>query len=265
MSRIEATLKNVGVMGDKALIAYVMAGDPSLDETLSIVFEMEKAGADIIEIGIPFSDPIADGPTIQQAADRALQKGVTLTKVLDLVKTLRRQTKIPLILMTYCNPIYAFGLENFFKAARRNGVNGIIIPDLPIEEARDFIHQGRKHLIDLIFLVAPTTPPERIEKILKAGSGFVYYVPVTGVTGTTLKDWASISQRISALKEMTDRPVAAGFGISSPEEASKIAGSADGIIVGSALVRIIATAPDNPNYLAKLSDLITSLKKAISK
>jgi len=263
MSRIIATLKNIALVHEKGLIAYVMAGDPSLAASEEIVLEVERAGADIIEIGVPFSDPIADGPSIQQAAERALRQGVSLSDVLNLVASLRRKTKIPLILMTYCNPILAFGLERFFKEARRVGVNGVIIPDLPPDEARDFLPKARRALIDMIFLVAPTTPPERVEKILAKGSGFVYYVPLTGVTGAKLEEKAEICRRIEALKAMTDRPVAAGFGISNPEEAKEIAQSADGIIVGSALVRIIAAAPENPNYLRALSALVSSLKEAI--
>ena len=263
MSRIEATLKNVALVHEKGLIAYVMAGDPSLEASAEIILEIEQAGADIIEIGVPFSDPIADGPTIQKAADRALSQGVSMADVLDLVSALRRQTKIPLILMTYCNPILAFGIDRFFKEARRVGVNGVIIPDLPPDEAKDFLPKARRQLIDLIFLIAPTTPLERVEKILNTGSGFVYYVPLTGVTGAKLKEKEKICNRIDVIKAMTERPVAVGFGISSPEEAEEIAQAADGIIVGSALVRIIATASENPEYLEQLSALVSSLKQAI--
>jgi len=263
MSRITATLKNVALIHEKGLIAYVMAGDPSLSASEKIILEIERAGADIIEIGVPFSDPIADGPTIQKAADRALGQGVSLSDVLNLVANLRQKTKIPLILMTYCNPVLAFGLDRFFKEARRVGLNGVIIPDLPPDEAKDFLPKARRALIDLIFLVAPTTPPERVERILAKGSGFVYYVPLTGVTGAKLQQKASICERVQALKTMTDRPVAVGFGISSPQEAKEIAQTADGIIVGSALVKIIAGASENPNYLADLSALVSSLKAAI--
>ena len=263
MNRIESTFKNIISKGEKVLIAYVMAGDPTLKQTEQIVLEIEKAGADVIEIGVPFSDPVADGPTIQAAAERALRQGVTLRNVLDLVSTLRRQTKIPLILMTYCNPIYAFGIEAFFKGAKGAGVDGLIIPDLPPEEAKEFILHGRRHLIDLIFLIAPTTPPDRIQKIVKIGAGFIYYVPLTGVTGSKLTDKEAVRERLRQLKSMTDRPIAAGFGISTPEEAKQIAQEADGIIVGSALVRIIETSQSDPNYLLSLATLVSSLKRAI--
>lgn len=265
MGRIEATLKNVLLMREKSLIAYVMAGDPSLAATEEIVLEVDRAGADLIEIGVPFSDPIADGPTIQKAAERALTQNVSLSDVLVLVAKLRKQTKVPLILMSYCNPILAYGLPRFFKEARRVGVNGLIIPDLPPEEAGDFLPLARRELIDMIFLVAPTTPDTRLKTILKAGSGFVYYVPVTGVTGSKLTGKTEICERITVLKTHTDRPVAAGFGIASAEDAAMIGQAADGVIVGSALVRIIGTAAENPDYLAELSTFVSSLKTALKK
>ncbi len=263
MSRIEATIKNIRVVREKALIAYVMAGDPTLKESIEIVLEVERAGADMIEIGVPFSDPIADGPTIQKAADRALLNDVSMADVMNMVKTLRKETKIPLILMSYCNPILAYGLTDFFKDARQAGVNGVIVPDLPPEEAKPFLPLARKHLIDLIFLVAPTSTPDRVQKILKAGSGFVYYVPLTGVTGSKLTGKDSIQKRIKDLKTLTDRPVAAGFGISTPEDAECIGSAADGVIVGSALVKIIGSASENPDYFNELSAFVSSLKSAL--
>ncbi len=263
MGRIEATLKNVLLMREKSLIAYVMAGDPTLAATEEIVLEVDRAGADLIEIGVPFSDPIADGPTIQKAADRALKYNVSLRDILALVANLRKQTKVPLILMSYCNPIFAYGLPEFFKEARRVGVNALIVPDLPPEEAGGFLPLARRELIDMIFLVAPTTPDERLKKILKAGSGFVYYVPLTGVTGSKLSGKAEICERITHLKTHTDRPVVAGFGIASPEDAKDLGQAADGVIVGSALVKIIGTAAENPNYLSDLSAFVASLKGAL--
>lgn len=263
MSRIESAFKNGAARGEKALIAYVMAGDPSLAQTAQIVLEIEKVGADLIELGVPFSDPVADGPTIQKASERALKQGVTLRGVLDLVAMLRRQTKIPLILMTYSNPVYAFGLGAFFKEAKGAGVDGLIVPDLPHEEAKEFLSLAKRHLIDLIFLVAPTTPPERAERIVKDSGGFIYYVSLTGITGAALTEKESIRARIQKLKTITDRPVAVGFGISTPEEAKEMSRAADGIIVGSALVKIIETAQNDPAYLSRLSGRVSSLKAAI--
>ncbi|HIE64592.1 MAG: tryptophan synthase subunit alpha [Nitrospira sp.] len=263
MSRIEAALRKVQAKREKGLIAYVMAGDPSLEESAKIILEIEKGGADLVEIGIPFSDPIADGPTIQKASERALRQGVNVRKVLDLVANLRRQTKIPLILMSYCNPIYAFGIESFFKEAKRAGVDGLIVPDLPPEEAADFILQSRKTCIDQIFLAAPTTPLERLEKIIKVVTGFLYYVPLTGVTGSELKGKNSIGERVRQIKSLTEKPVAVGFGISTPEDAKKIGLEADAVIVGSALVRIIETASSDSDYLLRLSGFVSSLKQAL--
>jgi len=262
MSRIESIFKNLADRREKALIAYVMAGDPSLAETAQIVLEMEKAGADLIELGVPFSDPVADGPTIQKASERALHQGVTLRGILDLVSVLRRQTKIPLILMTYSNPIYAFGLAAFFKEAKGVGVDGVIIPDLPHDEAKEFLSHAKRHLIDLIFLIAPTTSPERAERIIKDSAGFIYYVSLTGITGAALTEKDSVRTRVQQLKSLTDRPVAVGFGISTPEGAKEMAQAADGIIVGTALVKIIETASNDPTYLSRLTGLISSLKAA---
>jgi tryptophan synthase alpha chain len=255
--------KNVQARNEKALIAYVMAGDPTLERTVEIVLELEKAGADLIELGVPFSDPVADGPTIQKAAARALEAGATLKKILELVATLRLRTKIPLILMSYCNPIYAIGLKEFFKEARRVGVDGLIVPDLPVEEGTEFASLAKRHRIDLVFLVAPTTPPDRTQKILSLSEGFIYYVSLTGITGAALTDRSSVQKPIQQIKSMTATPVAVGFGISTPEEAKEIAQAADGIIVGSALVKIIETAPRDPAYLSRLSELVSSLKQAI--
>lgn len=263
MSRIESTFKSLAARGEKALIAYVMAGDPTLAQTTEIVFEIEKAGADMIELGVPFSDPVADGPTIQKADERALRQGTTLRAVLDLVSVLRRQTKIPLILMTYCNPIYAFGLPAFFKESKEVGVDGLIIPDLPHEESKEFLSQARRHGIDLILMIAPTTPPERAERLMKEGSGFIYYVSLTGITGVPIAEKEAVRERILQLKSMTSLPIAVGFGISTPEAAKEIARAADGIIVGSALVKIIEAAPNDPAYLSRLAELVSSLKSAV--
>ncbi|MFY9268211.1 MAG: tryptophan synthase subunit alpha [Candidatus Manganitrophaceae bacterium] len=266
--RIGAAFKNLASRGEKGLIAYVMAGDPNLSETAEIVLAMEKAGADLIELGVPFSDPVAEGPTIQKASERALRGGTTLRQVIDLVASLRRRTEIPLILMTYCNPIYAFGLPAFFKEAREAGVDGVILPDLPIDEGKEFLKQATRHGIDLIFLVAPTTTEGRAAKILREGTGFIYYVSLTGVTGSRLAGAEEIRERIQRLKMQlksmnSDKPVAVGFGISTPEEAKEMARSADGIIVGTALVKVVESASTDPDYLRRLSEFVAALKEAI--
>ncbi|MBI3598121.1 MAG: tryptophan synthase subunit alpha [Nitrospirae bacterium] len=171
MTRIKNRFDQLAAKGEKALIAYIMAGDPDLSETEKIVLEMEKAGADLIELGVPFSDPVADGPTIQKAAERALRQDVTLPLILERVALLRKKTKIPILLMTYLNPICAMGVELFFKEARRVGVDGVIVPDLPLEEAKECLYWSRRYRIDLVFLVAPTTPLDRIAKISAVATG----------------------------------------------------------------------------------------------
>jgi tryptophan synthase alpha chain len=265
VSRIASLFTRLAKQEETALIAYVMAGDPSLGETERIVLALEQSGADIVELGVPFSDPIADGPTIQQAADRALRSGTTLPAILTTVASLREKTQIPLLLMTYCNPVLAFGIEHFFQEAHAAGVDGVIIPDLPLEESRRFVSVRLRHRVDLILLVAPTTPETRMAEISQHSSGFIYYVSLLGITGTALLDRGGVKDRIRTLKKTTSLPVAAGFGISTPDEAAEIAEVADGIIIGSALVKIIATAPDDPAYLTRLSETVRTLKQAIGK
>jgi tryptophan synthase alpha chain len=262
LSRIQQTFNDLATQGKKALIAYIMAGDPDLSATEEIVFEMEKAGVDMIELGVPFSDPVADGPTIQKASERALAKGVTLKSVINTVSALRKQTKMPILLMTYLNPIHAMGVELFFKKGRAAGIDGVIIPDLPLEEAKPYLALSRQYRIDLIFLIAPTTPPSRMKKIVKEASGFIYYVALTGITGAKISDIVSVTEQIQKIKTMTKIPVAVGFGVTA-ENIGEVACSADGAIVGSELVKIIASAGDDPAYLSKLSHRITQLKEAL--
>lgn len=264
MSRIPAVFHRLSLQKEKALITYLMAGDPTLSQTADMVLAMEKAGADLIELGVPFSDPVADGPVIARAASRALAQGVSLQDVLGLVARLRRQSQIPLILMTYVNPVYAVGLVPFFREAQAVGVDGIIIPDLPIEEASEFVALSRCHDIDLVFLVTPTTEALRIQKIVKSGSGFIYYVSLTGITGAPLIEKKGLRGQIRKIKSKTDLPVAVGFGIATPGEAREVARDAEGVIVGSALVKIIETAQENPAFVEALAAAVSSFKKAIS-
>jgi tryptophan synthase alpha chain len=269
MSKIKNRFEQLAVKGEKALIAYIMAGDPNLSETCKIVLELEKAGADFIELGVPFTDPVADGPTIQKAAERALHQGVTLPLILEHVANLRRKTTIPILLMTYLNPIFAMGrnavcgLEHFFKEARRVGVDGVIIPDLPLEEAKECLHWSRRYRVDLIFLVAPTTPLERVEKIASYTTGFLYYVSITGITGASIKNIASVTKRISEIKSLVKIPVVAGFGISTGEEAKAVSRVADGVVVGSLFVKTIETAKQEADILPILYQQTASLKAAI--
>jgi tryptophan synthase alpha chain len=256
-SRIEKTFKRLKKEGKKAFIPYVMAGDPSLERTKEIVLLFEECGADIVELGVPFSDPLADGPTIQRASERALKNGVTLRKVISHVKDLRQTTRIPIVLMTYYNPVFKYGEENFIKDSKDAGVDGVIIPDLPPDEAEDFIKQSRKAVLDSIFLLAPTSTEDRIKKVTKASSGFIYYVSITGITGANLLLDGSMEVLISKIRKYTDKPIAVGFGVSTPMEASAVARVSDGVIVGSAIVKRLHETPDELKYY------LISLREAI--
>ena len=256
MTKIEKTFKKLKQQNKKALIPYIMAGDPSLEATKKFVAEMEEAGADIIELGVPFSDPLADGPTIQRAGERAIKQGVTLRKTLSLVEEIRQAAQIPLIIMTYYNPIFKYGIEAFIKEAVRVGVDGVIIPDLIPDEAGDFMSIAKKHKLDTIFLLAPTSTEDRVRKVAKASTGFIYYVSITGITGAKLSVDDSMINTLSLIKKVTEKPVAVGFGISNPEEAAVVSALAEGIIIGSAIVRQIAEGGDIKNFVKTIREAI---------
>jgi tryptophan synthase alpha chain len=258
MNKIEKTFKNLKSQNKKAFIPYIMAGDPSLDDTKKIVLMFEECGADIVEIGVPFTDPLADGPTIQRASERALKNGVTLRKVIARVKDLRQQTQIPLVLMTYYNPIFKYGLELFIKDAKDSGVDGFIVPDLPPDEGRELIGLSKKAGLATIFLLAPTSTEERIKKVAVATSGFIYYVSITGITGSQLLLDGSIERSISNIRNITDKPIAVGFGVSAPDEAKIISRISDGVIVGSAIVKKVQENSDQD-----LEDFLHKLREAI--
>ena len=256
-SRISQTFRKLKRGGSKAFIPYVMAGDPSLEKTKEVVLLLEECGADIVELGVPFSDPLADGPTIQRASERALKNKVNLRKVVSLVKDLRLKTRIPVILMTYFNPVFRYGIEKFIEDVKDAGVDGTIIPDLPPDEAGDFIRQSRDAFLDTIFLLAPTSTEDRIRKVTKASTGFVYYVSITGITGASLRFDGSMGLLITNIRKYTDKPIAVGFGISTPQEAADVSGIADGVIVGSAIVKRLHEDPSG------LKDYLLSLREAI--
>jgi len=257
MNRIEATFGKLRRQRKKAFIPYIMAGDPSLEQTTDTVLLLERCGADFVELGVPFTDPLADGPTIQRAAERALQAGVTLRKVIGLVRELRKNTKIPLILMSYYNPIFKYGDEMFVKDAVEAGVDGVIVPDLPVDEAGDLIKLSKKAGLATIFLLAPTSTEDRIRKVAKASQGFIYYVSMTGTTGSRFLFDDSLKDSLREISRDSKKPVAVGFGISTPEEAASVAQFADGIIVGSALVK---RAHESPN---SLEAFVLELREAI--
>ncbi len=256
-TRITATFEKLRAEKKKAFIPYIMAGDPDLDKTMERVILLERCGADIIELGVPFSDPLADGPTIQKAAGRAIKSGVTLRKVISCVRELRQRTEIPIILMTYYNPIFKYGEALFIEEALAAGVDGVIVPDLPPEEAKDMIKLSRKGL-DTIFLVAPTSTEERTKSIVSACRGFVYYVSLTGITGSKLSVGEAFKSHFNTVRQLTDKPIAAGFGVATPEDAQAVGRVADGVIVGSAIVKKFHEEPEGSE------EFIKNLRKAIS-
>lgn len=258
MSRIGRRFAVLRREGKKAFIPYVMAGHPDLAATRRMITLLEECGADIIELGVPFSDPLADGPTIQAAAQQALAGGVTLSSVIGFVGELRKSTKIPLILMTYYNPVFKYGEERFCRDAASAGVDGVIIPDLPPDEAGGMISSSRDHGIDTIFLLAPTSTPGRMQRVARSTRGFLYYVPITGITGSQLTLDESLASAISKIRTLTATPVAVGFGVAHPEEAAAVARAADGVIVGSAIVKRVNDPEDD------LRSYLLSLRKAIA-
>ena len=223
----------------KAFIPFITCGDPSLEVTEQLVYAMEEAGADLIELGIPFSDPTAEGPVIQRANVRALSGGVTTDKVFDMVVKIRKNSSVPMVFMTYANVVFSYGTERFIKTAAEIGMDGLILPDVPFEEKEEFDSVCKKHGIDLISLIAPTSH-ERVAQIAKDAEGFVYCVSSLGVTGTRTNITTDIGAMVKLVKAVKDIPCAVGFGISTPEQAKKMATSADGVIVGSAIVKLIS-------------------------
>lgn len=249
--------------GRKALVTYVTAGDPDESSTESILETLVAGGADIIEIGMPFTDPMADGPAIQAAALRALEAGMTLSKTLDIVKSFRAKNQsTPIILMGYLNPIEQFGYEKFCKVAGEFGVDGLILVDLPPEEISDIDSFARANSLDIIRLVTPTTDMKRLQTILDGASGFLYYVSITGVTGTKSADTKRVHPHIAEIKEHTDLPVMVGFGIKTPEDALEMSREADGVVVGSALVDCIFKSEEKQR-LDNLKQAVSGLSNAL--
>lgn len=262
-SRLDRTFSELRSRHGKALIAYIMAGDPTLQDTERLVLELEQAGADVIELGVPFSDPIADGPVIQQAAERALRGGASLRKILPMVKTLRSRTQIPLVLMAYYNTIHAFGPERFCREAVGAGIDGLIVPDMPPDEAGPLEEPAAASGLQLIFLLAPTSTRERRSYVVRRSHGFVYYVSLTGITGAKLSNLADVGANVAKIRKISSIPVAVGFGVATPEDAAKVAAIADGVIVGSAIVKQIATHQQNSGMVTQVGSFVKSLKAAM--
>lgn len=268
MSRIKARFEGLKAQGRKALIPYIAAGDPDLDTTLGLMHALVTAGADIIELGIPFSDPSSDGPVIQRAVERALASNTSLRDVLALVKRFRStDSDTPIVLMGYLNPIERMGYETFTRAAEEAGVDGVLTVDMPPEESHDFLPLLQASSIDTIFLVAPTTREERARNICRHSSGYVYYVSLKGVTGAANLDAGAVSDYLEKLRQYTQLPIGVGFGIKDAETAAKVASVADAVVVGSALVSRIAELEKGRSYsaeeLGKQVQLIQEMRQAM--
>jgi tryptophan synthase alpha chain len=263
MGRIEKKFESLRVKNEKALIVYLTAGDPSLEITKKLIGGLEKAGVDILEIGVPFSDPTADGPVIQEASQRALKAGTTLAGVLKLVAEVRKVSEIPIILFGYFNPIFAYGVKKFANAAHKAGVDGVLVVDLPYEEANELRTHTDAAGIDFISLIAPTTDTERLNKIAAKASGFIYYISITGITGTAAPKITNIKNEVGKIRRITSLPVAVGFGISKPQQAKEISRLADGVVIGSAVVRLIDENKNSRDLVRIVSDYVCGIKKVL--
>lgn len=264
MSSISKKFKALKNTDGKALITYIMAGDPTIEKTEELIYALEEGGADIIELGVPFSDPLADGPVIQRASERALASKTTLVKVLNMVSKVRERSNIPIVLMTYYNIIFNYDERSFVQDAIRAGVDGVLIPDLPPEEGKLLIDLTKSAGLDMIFLLAPTSSEKRISLISKKSKGFIYYVSLTGVTGLRTKLSASIAPMIKKIKSKTAKPIAVGFGISNAQQAAEASSLADGIVIGSAIVKIVEDNLEDGNMTNKVKEFASNIKAAIS-
>lgn len=262
MGRISEKFARLKKDKDKALVAFITAGDPDLATTEKLILTLERAGADIVELGVPFSDPMADGPTIQKSSERAIAAGTTLPKILAMVKSVRKVSQIPIVLMGYYNPIFHYGPRSFAVDASAAGVDGVLIVDLPPEEAGEFKALGAAVDLDVIFLLTPTSDDTRIAKVAKMGSGFIYYVSVIGVTGERVNIAESVFPDLEKLKARIRLPIAVGFGVSSPEQAGMLAKAADGVVVGSAIVKLFESCRGD-ELETRLADLVAALKAGV--
>ncbi len=265
MSRISKTFEELRIQERKALIPFITAGDPNPGSTVTLMHRLVEAGADILELGVPFSDPMADGPVIQRASERALLHHVSLFDVIAMVEDFRQQdTKTPVVLMGYLNPVESMGYEKFVKTASDAGVDGALTVDMPPEESEEFLEYCTTYGLDPIFLIAPTTTEERMQNLCNSANGFVYYVSLKGVTGSSQIDVSALGGRLDIIRKHTDMPVGVGFGISDAETAAQVAQVADAIVVGSALVSRIEECGDTADKMAdEVYNFIHGLRTAI--
>lgn len=267
METLRQTFDSLRRKRRKAFIPFIMGGDPSLKTTAKLLLALQNAGADAIEVGIPFSDPLADGPVIQASSMRALKAGTTPQRLLQTIASVRSQLHVPVICLSYWNPILQFhaadGVACFLKAACAAGVSGLIVPDLPVEEGGLLKRQAKRHGVAIIFLAAPTSPPDRLRAIARMSEGFIYYVSLTGTTGIRQKLPQELRHGVRKLKRLTTKPVCVGFGISSPSQAAAVSRVADGVIVGSAIVRLIAEGPRR-NLVGRVTRFVAQIRNAVN-
>src|SRR4051812_46278432 len=262
MSRLAATFAKLRAEGRAGLVTYTTAGDPDLPRSAEILKALARAGADVLEVGVPFSDPLADGPVIQRATERALAAGGSLRASLDLIEGVRRDIQSPIVVFSYANPIVRMGLDAFAERASAAGVDGVLALDLPVEEADEFRNVLSRTGIDTIFLLSPTTTPDRIRKAAELGSGFLYGISRLGVTGARDTVASGAREMVRRIRAHTTMPIALGFGISSPEQVAEVCAYADAAVVGSALVSLIAEASATPDLIARVEDYVRWLKSA---
>lgn len=258
-TRIAGLFQNCRQESRKAFIAYLTAGDPSPNQTASLVSALEQGGADLIELGVPFSDPIADGPVIQRASERALRAGANLPRLLEIVREIRRSSEIPLLLFSYLNPLLRYGFEKLAQDAAEAGIDGVLLTDLSVEEAIEPVRSLRRFGLDTVFLAAPTSSERRLKLIAEHSSGFVYLVSRTGITGEQQNVSESVQPLILRMRQFTALPLAVGFGVSTPQQVAEVAALADGVVVGSALVRFIENNAAAPDLALRLQDFTRQL------
>lgn len=261
--RIEEKFIDLGRKNKKALVAYLTAGDPDLETTCHLILGLASSAVDVLEIGVPFSDPTADGPIIQAASQRALRKGVTLPAILDMIESVRRVSDIPIVLFGYYNPIFAFGNREFAKRAKKAGVDGILVVDLPYEESKELRQYTDREGLDFIALIAPTTDDERIRKITNHATGFLYYISLTGVTGTQKPNPEDIRKDAERIRKLTTLPMVIGFGISTPAQAAEISAYGDGIVIGSAFVKLVEENTGKPDLVTVVLSYAKDIKAAL--
>jgi tryptophan synthase alpha chain len=262
VSRIDQVFARLRLRSERALIPYFCAGDPSLEATARLAEEADARGADVIEVGLPFSDPLDDGPTIQRAAVRALERGTSLYRLLPVLAQLSGRIRAPLVVMTYLNPLYRYGLDKVTRDLASAGVAGLIVPDCPIDESAPLAGAAGTAGLDLVALAAPTSGPERLRRIARVSRGFVYLVPLTGITGERTEVPAELVRLVRDLRAVTTKPIGVGFGISTPDQVAAVVRHADGAVVGSAIVRLVERLADDPELVAKVGDFVAALKTA---